>query len=234
MTELDARTFAQGVRDSIRAARNIYGAVRQVREEIRVVLEQSPAPLLYDLRIRAEASNYRHPEEKILHSWEGRFYSDNPALAGGEPEDDDDDAEGEPEEEEAPKGRGPLVLAAGQRLAYIKIVLYQPNVAAPEPHVLYGVLHDCRVARGWQEIEVRRYMLRRILYVIDESLAPGDLRPHIRVQAPKGVPKPKGKDMTNRLMFTVHQPPERVALYDVRGPEQVRGIADRLKRFWTA
>lgn len=233
MTELDAKTFAQGVHDSIQAVRNIYGAVRQLRDEMRTALEHAPEPLLYDLRIRAEASIYHHPEEKILHSWEGRFYSDNPAQAGGEPEDDEDEVDGEPDDD-APKGRGPLILTAGQRLAYVKVVLYQPLVETPEPHILYGVLHNCRVGGGWQDLEVKRYVLRRILYVVDEDRVPGDIRPNIKVQPPKGVVKPKGKDTSNRLTFTISQPPERIALYDVNGPEQVREIANNLKRLWTA
>ncbi len=232
MTELDAKTFAVGVHDAIRAARNVYGAVRQMREEIKVALEQPPTPPLFDLGIRAEASNRHHPEEKILRSWEGRFYGDNPAEADGEPEDEDDDLDGEPDEEESPKRRGPLVIVAGQRLAYIKTVIFQAGGEAAEPHILYGVLHNARVGCGWPEIEVRRYKLQEVFALINAGRMPGELRTRIRAQPPKGVAKPKGKDMSNRLVFDLRRSPERVPLFDVQGPQQIREIADGLKRLW--
>lgn len=71
--------------DAIRAIRGVYSGVRAMLAELAGILEQSPAPALFDLGVRPRPDVRRSPDEKILRSWEGRFYSDEPI--GGEADD---------------------------------------------------------------------------------------------------------------------------------------------------
>ena len=50
--------------------------------------------------------------------------------------------------DDEPRGRKHVMLSAGQRLAFVKIVLYHPGADEGEPHLLYGVLGNFRVPAG--------------------------------------------------------------------------------------
>src|SRR5436190_11365821 len=104
MTESDAATFASGITEAVRTVRGVYGSVRIMLEELGSLLEQGPTPL-HDLGVRVKPIPDT-PDELLLRSWEGGFYSDD-----SDTEDKSDHAAGS-EDDGARAER--VVLRAGQ------------------------------------------------------------------------------------------------------------------------
>lgn len=103
MNELSRDDFAKGVNDAIRALRAVYSGVRTMLDELANALAAEPAPL-YDLGVRARPVTSRlNPDEKILRTWEGRFFGDE--QTDGEDEADDDEAGDEEEGNGETRGR---------------------------------------------------------------------------------------------------------------------------------
>jgi hypothetical protein len=232
MSELSRADFAKGVNDAIRALRAVYSGVRTMLDELADELEAEPAPL-YDLGVRARPITSRlNPDEKILRTWEGRFFGDE--ATDGEDEPDDDEGAEEEEGDDEPRGRKHVMLSAGQRLAFVKIVLYHPGADEGEPHLLYGVLSNFRVPAGWPTLKLPKGRLRRVLDVVRSDMKTGPTETKASVLWPPDVPKRGGgkKARTNRLVFNVAQPPASFPLFDVRGRDQVKDIATLLKRQW--
>jgi hypothetical protein len=112
MTELNRADFAKGVNDAIRALRAVYSGVRTMLDEVADALEDEPAAL-YDIGVRARPVTSRaNPDEKMLRTWEGRFYAEEPGDADAE-FDDDDGADDEDNEDEFP-GKKELRHAHGR------------------------------------------------------------------------------------------------------------------------
>lgn len=232
MSELSRADFAKGVNDAIRALRAVYSGVRTMLGELADALEAEPSPL-YDLGVRARPIASRlTPDEKILRTWEGRFFVEDVPEA----DDDTDDEEGADDEDadDEPRGKKHVTLSAGQRLAFVKVILYHPGSNEGEPHLLYGVLDTCRVAAAWPTLKLPKGRLRRVLDVVRSEMKVGPVETKASVFVPPDVPK-KGKGKKSRgnhLTFDLTQPPASFPLFDVRGPDQVREIAAALKRQW--
>jgi hypothetical protein len=238
MAELDRVAFARGVNDAIRALRGVYGGVRTMFDELRGAVEETDPPL-FDLRIRARPGSRKNADEKILRTWEGRFYTADAA----ESDVDSDDEEAEDAEEadddstpsESSKKRT-VSFTTGQNVAFVKVVLYHPGAGEDEPHLLYGVLRDCRVTSksSGDQLEVRRNTLGRVLEEVRSDMKLGPLHTRASVRWPAGLAKSARKKGGNRLVFQVAELPRRVALFDLRGHDQVQGIAEGLRTLWQA
>lgn len=233
MTELNRADFAKGVNDAIRALRAVYSGVRTMLDELADALQDEPAAL-YDLGVRARPVTSRaNPDEKILRTWEGRFYAEEPSEADADA-DEDDAGDDEDNEEDSP-GKKYVTLTAGQSLAFAKVVLYHPGADEGEPHLLHGVLRDCRVPAGWTTLNIPKSRLRRVLEIVRRDMKPGTIATKASVLWPPDVPKKGGKKArTNKLVFHVDEPPASFPLFDLRGRDQVREIAGLLKRRWAS
>ena len=185
---------------------------------------------------RLRASSHRGsyiapPDEKILRTWEGRFYAEEPSEGDAEP--DEDDAPDDEDNEEDSPGKKYVALTAGQSLAFVKVVLYHPGADEGEPHLLYGVLRDCRVPAGWTTLNIPKGRLRRVLEIVRRDMKPGTIETKASVLWPPDVPKKGGKKArTNKLVFHVDEQPTSFPLFDLRGRDQVREIARLLKKRW--
>lgn len=228
MTELDRTTFAKGVNDAIKALRAVYGGVRLMFDDLRNALESEPAPVLKDIRIRVFPRVGRgNADEKTLRSWMGRLYTD-PDLVGGHEEDG-----GEEDADESGASGRTLVLRRGQNLAFAKVELFRTGELASEPHVVYGVLRDCRVEANWPitEIEIKSGMFGRLLEHVTEKSEPGPLKTDATLRRPASVAQ-SSSVRRSHVMFTLDTAPHRVALFDVRSHEDVQKMAAELKASW--
>ena len=229
MADLSRSDFARGVNEAIRALRAVYAGVRTMLDELKDALQDGSAPL-YDLGVRARPSAGRtNPDEKILRTWEGRFYA---AEADVEESDDDDSRDDDDEDERA--DRKCVSLSDGQCLAFAKVVLYHHGEVEGEPHVLYGVLRDCRVDAGWPVLAIPRSRLRRVLDVVRSDIRLGKLETRASVQLPPDTQRGRGTSKANRLICNIDRSPQSFPLFDLRGRDQVRQIAALLKDHWTA
>lgn len=227
MTEIDRATFARGVNDAIKALRAVYGGVRLMFDDLRNALESEPEPVLKDIRIRVFPRVGRaNADEKTLRSWMGRLYTD--AASVSEPEDDP----GEDADDSGASGRS-LVLKRGQNLAFAKVELFRSGESAGEPHVVYGVLRDCRVEANWQidDIEIKSGMFGRLLEHVTADSKPGPLKTDATLRRPQSLAQ-SSTVRRSHVMFTLDTPPQRVALFDVRSLDDVQKIAAELKAAW--
>lgn len=225
MADVDASDFALGVNAAIRALRGIYGGVRTMLSELAIELEQTPGAL-YDLRVRPKPVTTRiNPDERFLRSWEGRFYSAEPT--DDERDDDDEDANDDEDADDEGRGRRNVTLVAGQNIAFAKVVIYHRESDAGEPHLLCGVLRDCRIPAGDQSLTVPRSSFRRILEVVRQDSKPGKLVTRASVRRPPNVPKKNRDDY--KLVFRLDEAPTRYRLFDLTGRDKIREISSGIK-----
>jgi hypothetical protein len=227
MTELNADDFARGINDAIRALRSIYRGVRTMLDELSAELEVGVNPL-YRLPVSVQSSTKKtNPDEKFLRTWIGRLYvTDRPNyLVDSEGTDDDDGSD-----DEAVSNKT-LTLENGQDLAFAKIVLYQhrdDDKDLQHPHLIYGILRNCRVGIPVKTLTVGKTYFRRILDEVNRDTKPADvLKTKAKSLASSGFSKKSG---VNNLIFTLSEPPVYTALFDLRGRQQIREIATSMKR----
>ena len=116
-------------------------------------------------------------------------------------------------------------------LAFAKIVLYQERADDKDlqhPHLIYGVLRNCRVGVPLKTLTIGKTYFRRILDEVNRDTKPSDaLKTKAKIQTPAGFRKKSG---VNNLVFTLKESPVYTALFDLRGQEQIREIANAMKR----
>jgi hypothetical protein len=197
-------------------------------DELTAELQEPPATKLSRLRVSVQSTVKPHspPDEKFLRTWMGRLYTFDRIEAdeGAEEETDDDE-----ESSEESSGAKPIMLSAGQDLAFVKVVLFtKQSLDQPEPpHLLYGALRNCQAAvslgKG-QTVQVRKRYFREIVQDLHRTTPIGSFKTRAFYDG-----WPKGQKDKHRLMFTLDGSPEFWPLFNIRGREKVREIAERIK-----
>lgn len=227
--------FREATNHSIRAVLNLYLEVRNLFGELSKIL-QAGQPSFKVLKGRVIPSSRRHEYEiRILRPWEGRIFL---------PDDSNDEEDGEEEEDEAgdveesdessPKKKRTIEIAYGANFLFAKAMIYKPRDMKVEPHLLYGILTNCRIDNPnfstGKALKLRRPELSKILMPFDEDRT--SKLETLKTKASISNPGRGVKPDQRRLIFTLPDPPRKISLYEIDERDKVEKIAEEMKVMW--
>ena len=94
-----------------------------------------PPKELYQLPVAVKSVTTKEsPDEKVLRSWFGAFYTDK-------------------DYQKQPQEQGIVNLTVGQALVFVKVVLLSEDSSKEsEPlHLLFGEIRNCRIGKSWED-----------------------------------------------------------------------------------
>ncbi len=232
MTEpLSRDEFRTAANHAIHAVLNLYREMRDLFRHLKDCMAADPAFQTLGGTVRPPGGNRPgRQDDDILQHWQGRLFVPDQGDDEGEEEDEGDDGE---EDGGGKQAAGWVDVPVGGSLLFARVQTYRRGDMGFEPHLLYGVLTDARVASAklaTDTLTFRKWQLRLILSDLDhERWSPkkNTLRTKVRIKATKGV-----KLDQRRVSFTIPAQPRLMPLYEIDSPAVVEKIAGELKQMW--
>jgi hypothetical protein len=230
MDTLTATDFAAAVQAAISGVRHLYREITRLHVALTEELEREPLPMRKLLPTGKDAREGR----VVVRDWFGQLYvgGDLDELLDDEEDDDGDEGDEGEEIDDGNRAKRQLIpLEPAQPVLGVKVVVHDSRgSSAFVPRIIWAILGDWGIGPTKQRldgaVEVKRYMLKRLLKVIDEGADRG------RVVTGAKIAGKTGRKAERNLSTQILGPIGTKALFDLAGTDSVHSLAMEIKDHW--
>ncbi|MBK7403878.1 MAG: hypothetical protein IPJ41_04390 [Phycisphaerales bacterium] len=233
-TTVSREEFRAAVAATIGSVHQFYREISRLDTTLRESLQAEPDPLVAIGGLAARAA--KDTERTNVRNWFGQLFE--PSLEEDEVVEDDTDVEDEEEDGQRKRKSQPILLDSDRHMLIVKLKLFDPRAAeAPEPELQYAVVGDwsCGPANpkapAGQQLELARYMLRRVVRAFDASSHTKGQRVTTKamVKSKKGT-----RSIDRQVSFRVLSEAKRVPLYDLDSSAALDTVGTSIREHWAA